>query len=226
MATANNSSRAAETRERLLKAAIDVFGRSGFAGASTRDLASAAGVNLQAITYYFGGKDGLYLAAADHLAEMLEGQLGPSATLVLARLADKTSAPIEAEEARRLLGEMLCGVTGILFDETWTPLARFVVREQMDPTEAFDRIYEKLLEPVLAIARRLVAVVLGEDPRSQRVRLRTLSLVGSVVFFRIAHATATRQLGWKRAGPRERAALRELIQEIVDTLGASGERAP
>ncbi|HEX6141368.1 MAG TPA: TetR family transcriptional regulator, partial [Geminicoccaceae bacterium] len=46
------------TRERLLLAAIDVFGRRGFE-ASTRELAGAAGVNLAAIPYHFGSKHGL-----------------------------------------------------------------------------------------------------------------------------------------------------------------------
>lgn len=52
------------TREKLLSASVDVFGRYGFDGATTRMLADAAGVNLQAIPYYFGGKEGLYIATA------------------------------------------------------------------------------------------------------------------------------------------------------------------
>lgn len=35
------------TREKLLNTAIDVFGRYGFDGATTRKLADAAGVNLR-----------------------------------------------------------------------------------------------------------------------------------------------------------------------------------
>jgi TetR/AcrR family transcriptional regulator len=47
------------TKQRILDAAIDAFARKGYAGARVADIAAAAGVNQQLISYYFGGKDGL-----------------------------------------------------------------------------------------------------------------------------------------------------------------------
>ncbi len=213
----------ADARRRLLEAAVDVFGRAGFAGASTRELAKRAGVNLQAINYYFGSKDGLYLAAADHVAALLHARVGPAAERARARLADGRSGKIPAEEARRLAAGMLGAIAGTLFEPDWTPIGRFIAREQMDPTKAFDRIYERGLEPALSVAAQLVGIALGESPRSRRVRLRALSLLGSVVFLRIAQATTARQLGWSHAGPRERAALRELIADVAGSLGRGGK---
>lgn len=219
---AKTSSRSAAARERLLRAAIDVFGRSGFAGASTRTIANAAGVNLQSITYYFGGKHGLYLAAADHIAELIGAQIGPAARRVQARFA-RRGGRVTVAEARAMLAEMLGAVAGILFDEEWTPMARFIVREQMDPSEAFDRLYARVMEPQLEVARRIVGIITGDDPRTTRVRLRTLSLVGSIIFFRIAHGAALRQLGWTRVGPRELGAIEELIRETAASV-AGGDR--
>jgi TetR/AcrR family transcriptional regulator, regulator of cefoperazone and chloramphenicol sensitivity len=214
------ASAGAGARARLLTAAIDVFGRRGFAGSTTRMIASAAGVNLQSITYYFGGKQGLYLAAADHIAELIIRPMGEKAQARFARRGQ-----VSADEARALLADMLGAVAGILFSEAWTPVARFIVREQMDPTEAFDRLYARVMEPQLEIARRVVGTITGEDPRTTRVRLRTLSLVGSIVFFRIAQATALRQLGWTRTGPRELAAVLELVRETAASVsGPAGKR--
>lgn len=51
------------TRERLLAAALDVVATSGVAGATSRQIAAAAGTNLQAITYHFGSKDDLVAQA-------------------------------------------------------------------------------------------------------------------------------------------------------------------
>src|SRR5688500_11598850 len=53
----------AEARERLLLAALRLFAQKGFAKASTREIASAAGVNIASISYYFGDKAGLYAAS-------------------------------------------------------------------------------------------------------------------------------------------------------------------
>jgi TetR/AcrR family transcriptional regulator len=47
-------------RERLLEAALEEFAARGPAGARVESIARSAGVNKQLITYYFGGKDGLY----------------------------------------------------------------------------------------------------------------------------------------------------------------------
>lgn len=54
---------ASATRERLLAAALTVIGTSGVAGATSRQIAAAAGTNLQAITYHFGSKDDLVAEA-------------------------------------------------------------------------------------------------------------------------------------------------------------------
>ena len=53
---------AERTRAALLDAALDVFSAKGRAGARVSEIAERAGVDKQLITYYFGGKDGLYQA--------------------------------------------------------------------------------------------------------------------------------------------------------------------
>ncbi|WP_231114480.1 TetR/AcrR family transcriptional regulator [Lentzea aerocolonigenes] len=56
------------TRALLLEAAAAEFGAKGYAATRTTDIAARAGVNKQLISYYFGGKEGLYkeLATAWH----------------------------------------------------------------------------------------------------------------------------------------------------------------
>ncbi|MRW92327.1 DUF1956 domain-containing protein [Duganella sp. FT80W] len=50
------------SRERLLHAAMRLFGEQGYSKTSTREIAQAAGANVAAISYYFGDKAGLYQA--------------------------------------------------------------------------------------------------------------------------------------------------------------------
>ena len=70
--TASSASRGEDTRQRLIEAALKIFGESGLEGASTRMLADAAGANLAAIPYHFGSKEGLYRAAAEFIVENCE----------------------------------------------------------------------------------------------------------------------------------------------------------
>lgn len=62
-------------RERLLEAAAEEFGAKGFSGARIREIAARAGLNQQLISYYFGGKAGLYEALQRRWRER-SGQLG------------------------------------------------------------------------------------------------------------------------------------------------------
>ncbi len=48
-----------ETRARILDAAEELFARHGFDATSMRMITGSAGVNLAAVNYHFGGKDGL-----------------------------------------------------------------------------------------------------------------------------------------------------------------------
>jgi TetR/AcrR family transcriptional regulator len=56
---------AERTRRALLDAALEEFAAKGRAGARVSDIAARAGVNKQLISYYFGGKEGLYNALVE-----------------------------------------------------------------------------------------------------------------------------------------------------------------
>ena len=72
--TRKTRSDGAQSRERLLLAAMRLFAEQGFANTSTREIALAAGTNIASISYYFGDKAGLYRAAfSDHATCSPEG---------------------------------------------------------------------------------------------------------------------------------------------------------
>ena len=61
--------RADQTRARILDAAIGEFSENGLAGARTEHIAEAAGVNKALLYYYFRGKEALYAASLEAVAE-------------------------------------------------------------------------------------------------------------------------------------------------------------
>jgi AcrR family transcriptional regulator len=58
----NNLSEHEEKKLSIINAAITLFGERGYRGVSIRNIADKAGCNLASISYYFGGKEGLYSA--------------------------------------------------------------------------------------------------------------------------------------------------------------------
>ncbi|GAB3673574.1 TetR/AcrR family transcriptional regulator [Actinocorallia lasiicapitis] len=53
-------------RQRIIAAATHLFADRGYAGASTRLIAEAAGLNIATVAYHAGGKRELYLAVMEH----------------------------------------------------------------------------------------------------------------------------------------------------------------
>jgi len=54
-----------DKKDHILDVAEKVFSDKGFDGASTRLISSEAGVNMAMLNYYFGSKEGLFLAIFD-----------------------------------------------------------------------------------------------------------------------------------------------------------------
>src|ERR1700760_526676 len=54
-----------DKKDHILDVAEKVFSELGFDGASTRTISGEAGVNMAMLNYYFGSKEGLFLAVFD-----------------------------------------------------------------------------------------------------------------------------------------------------------------
>lgn len=212
-------------REKLLLAALELFGQYGFDGVSTRKLAERAGVNLQAINYYFDNKRGLYNAVADYLIERLQVRIGERRKMVLGRFAESQfgGRPIDVDEARAILTTLGESMLTLFADDESAVWVRYMVREQAEPTEAYDRIYTGFMQPMLTAVRHLVGILLEADPNSERVRLRTLSLVGSLIVYRVGRATILREMEWSSVGQKEITAIRRIASELVASIHPIGE---
>jgi AcrR family transcriptional regulator len=62
------------TRQRLVESALREFAASGFDAASTRSIATSAGVRQGQLTYHFESKDVLWRAVVDHLFARFDGE--------------------------------------------------------------------------------------------------------------------------------------------------------
>jgi AcrR family transcriptional regulator len=130
--------RGAAAREHLMAQATRIFAAKGFAGASTREICDAAGVNVAAIHYYFGDKEGLYRAVlARPLAEMMAG---------FGRFDDPALALEDA------LGMFLAPFLDMVAcsdpDDLEAHVMRLHLREMLEPTPAFREITAQIIVPV------------------------------------------------------------------------------
>lgn len=172
----------------LLQTAIEQFGRLGFEGASTRDIASASGTAMSSITYHFGGKEGLYLAAADHIAESIAAMQAPVLEAVKAAGASSREAAVEA------LLAIIDSMAMMMLSPESEDWARFIIREQQAPTEAFERLYKGVMEKILVVVVGLLARV-RPDYDDRTLRAASILLVGQAMMLRAGRAAVCRALG-------------------------------
>lgn len=217
--SARPDSRREATRARLLDAGLRVFARYGYDGVSTRKLAAAAKVNISAIKYYFGGKEGYYLAVAHYI---VDHHAGP-----MRQVIEQTHALLDAAgpEARKIapaaLENLFAGAANFIVPHQQGPaLSSFILREQLQPTAAFDVIFEGLIRHMHALIARLVGLITGLPADDPQTLLRAHALFGQVLIFQNGRATVLRRLGWDRYTP-ERV---EQISAVVRQLATSALR--
>ena len=60
-----------QTREYIIKKAIDLFAARGFRGSSIRDIANLTNMSISNIYHYFGNKEGLMLAVLEYTTDKM-----------------------------------------------------------------------------------------------------------------------------------------------------------
>lgn len=215
--TAGGYRKGDETRRRILEAALTAFGAHGFRGATTRQIADAANVNLPALKYYFGGKEGLYLACADEIVgRYRDRMLGPISAVqdALPPGAD----PAEARAAlKRVVGALAQLLVGTREAEAWTA---FVLREMTEQGPAFSVLYEQVWGPGVDLIAHLISRTLGEPAPSEAARLEALLLLSSISTFGVVRPVALRYLDWPDAAGARFDNVRRIIDAQIDRLGA------
>ncbi len=173
--------RGEDTRRRILETALEIFAAEGYEGASTRYLAERAGVNLPAIQYYFGSKEGLYRAVIEQIVQHNEAQMAPLAVKVRAALAYPATPP---EGLLGLLCEMLEAFVALIAGGPQNESRRLLyARAEIECTAGLELLHKtgmrQIFEPCLALVARL----LGRSTEDETTVLHTLALLGQVTIF-------------------------------------------
>jgi AcrR family transcriptional regulator len=176
------------TRARILEAALELFGERGPTGTTVRDIAGRAKVNVAAISYHFRGKEELYRAVAEMVTTHIEGRVRER---MAATLANPPADPDAALAALETLLETVVDV--IVGPPEMRRVARFIIREQMQPTAAFETLFG-MFSGLHVAACRLFGAAAGLDPEAPEARLRVFMVIGQAIFLRIAEAAVLRRM--------------------------------
>ncbi len=201
---------AVETRKRLLKAAKAVFARSGFHGASVREICTEAGANISAVRHYFEGKEGLYRAVLLSAAQEMRDS-GPIPDF------DPISDPEETIRKWVLFYSRL-----LLVHKADHPVVGNLIGHELKrPTEALDEILKIVVRPVRRPLEEAIGVLLGPAD-SEAQRMHCAGTVQSIILARELGKAALNRLG---ALPVDSPAAIEAFAAEVTTFSLGGIRA-
>ncbi|MDO9237513.1 MAG: CerR family C-terminal domain-containing protein [Aquabacterium sp.] len=206
-----DSGRGAVARERMLKAALDLFGRHGFEATTTRMIAQAASVNLGAIAYYFGSKDALHAQAGGYLASFIENEQRAPLHAFRTHVAQTNYVP----ELIDLAANFLLAQARLLFaDKVPASWIQFYLRSQAEHGVAFDRIFARAVEPVQVCMTEVVARIMALPVDDFRARAFAFVVVHQFVCLRLAESVLMRRLNWS-------AITAERVEQLLAVIGPS-----
>lgn len=162
------STRALQTRARILDAAMRCFSRASYDDVGLRDIAADAGVDAAHVHRSFGSKQALFMAAleeaagADTLAELLKD---PSA------LPDAIAALFVTREDRR---DGAVSPMDIMIRSLGSPTARTALRDRM-LADLLRPLSQGLAAPGETRASMILAVLLGAGISAQMLDLPGLA---------------------------------------------------
>ena len=212
-----SSESTANTRERLLDAAAQLFAENGREGVSIRDIAARAGVRHGCINYHFRSKDELY-------REALLANCCPQGREELLSSIDQAPRP---EEARK----MLAGIVRKIVHAEVQPLdpvaAGFVRAEIARPEGPDQSLFEGVIQPNQRALAKLIGHAFPEISDEKELVIAALNLASQCIFLRLARPVALKLLGVEEFDGEltERIADR-IIQTALGGLSAGEEVLP
>lgn len=173
--------RGEDSRRRILESALDLFASQGYEGTATRQIAERAGVNLPAIQYYFGNKEGLYRAIIEDIIADTDRHMAALAPRIQRAIDDPD---VTREQLTGLMGELLETFVGLVTSGAQVVSRRlFFARAEVEETPGLDRLHENGMRQIFNPCLGLLCRLHGKPSTDEEMMLRALAIIGQVVIF-------------------------------------------
>ncbi len=202
----------ADTRSRLLCAAVSLFAEHGYDGTTVAAVSERAEANIAAVNYHFRDKQSLYVEA---LRAAFEAAKARHPVIP----AEPLSSP---EEALRFHIHAL--VEQIFSKDEGGDFIHMFAREMAQPTFAVDLIFSELVSQNRDNLRSAVRGILGEAAGPQELQLAVLSVAAQFQFYNFSRAIRE-MMGRKGPHlPRPERIAEHIYEFSIDGLNGLKER--
>lgn len=216
----NAQTRGEDTRRRILETALEMFAAEGYDGTSTRQLAEQAGVNLPAIQYYFGSKEGLFRAVIQSIVAQTEVHMFGLTERVKAALSVRDTPRADLLE---LLCQLLESFVSLVTCGSQMESKRLLfARAEVEDTPGLQQLHESGMQQIFQPCLELTARLIGRSTEDEAALLRALAVLGQVTIF--CHKGVRHALKSTDFPPERVAQIRALVR--AHTLAIFGAVEP
>lgn len=202
------------SKNELLCSAFCEFAKNGFEGATTRDIANRAGINISSILYYFGGKKGIYAAALHNIVAAVKQE-----TDELAREYSVVVKKKDSAEARKMLKKFTEAFLTLLCGEKLSKDMKTVfLSEYSKPTEDFQILYEGLILPFYKKMVKLLELSSRGRITLKDAYLYMFPFFAQMFVFSSRKDTICKFMDWKTYGEQQKQKLLDYMYNQIDFL--------
>jgi TetR/AcrR family transcriptional regulator, regulator of cefoperazone and chloramphenicol sensitivity len=209
--------RGEETRARIVAAALKMFGERGFEAASTRDIATGAGVNAPALQYYFDNKEGVFIACVEHIVTQVWGHMSEAVKRAEDALAQEVG---DAGLIEAFCGIQLQLAQFMFMSRDADDWRLFMARLQSGegPAAGFKIHYQCVSNRMSKVMSAIVGRLLGRPAGDEETLLRTATLGGQLMVFQVARRSVLTKLNWDKVDARRLDLLKKVMREHTSAL--------
>jgi AcrR family transcriptional regulator len=194
------------TKARILSAAEQVFASKGFEGASTREIAAQAGVNISSLHYHWESKETLYFAVFQNIYD---------------RIVELVRTSIPAHIAEPAVSRTVVDTAmGRLFDffADNPNIPKLMVRRLLESDASQVEIERDILIPSWKVFASLHNEMAGRKMKDSDSQLFMLTIHSVVLIFLLDSRQYTSLLGGSVRTPELRKRVRSYLINLVKTL--------
>lgn len=193
------------TKARILVAAEEVFAQKGFDGASTREIASRASVNISSLHYHWESKETLYVAVFEHIYQQL-----------VERLQEDFAPPATKEDARAVIARAMGRAFDYFADQPNVP--RLLMRRIMDADGFGGSAEREVIGPAWKVFADWTRVFTGGRLSEKDVPFLMLAVQSVLLVVMLDSPYVAAMTGGSVKQPAVRSRVRDQIIGLVETL--------
>lgn len=197
----------ASTKARILAAAEEVFAAKGFAGASTREIAARARVNISSLHYHWESKETLYLAVFQNVYDRI---------LDLVRRSIPEQLDHASLNGQVIVDSAMGGLFDFFADHPNVP--KLLVRRLLENEAGHADIERDVLVPAWKVFEAWIQEFSGKRLKSVDSQLFMLTLHNVLLLFLLDSRHFTSLLGGSIRTPEVRRRVRAYMIKLVHRL--------